>query len=145
MRPYRILMLMCGLPRSGKTTAAQRMVFPIVSPDAIRLALHGQRFAPEAEGFVWSIARVMARSLFLAGHQTVVIDATHVTRARRDEWRDALRGMVDEVQVCFIDTPAEECIRRARAAGDEEIVPVIERMAAALERPDDDEIRVLLP
>ncbi len=35
---------MVGLPYSGKSTAARELGFPIVCPDAIRLALHGQRF-----------------------------------------------------------------------------------------------------
>ena len=81
------LIAMVGLPRSGKSTWAKKAGHPIVSPDAIRLALHGQRFISEAEPFVWAIAKAMVRALFLAGHSAVILDATNNTRKRRDEWK----------------------------------------------------------
>jgi len=62
---------------------------PIVNPDSIRLALHGKPFIPEAEPFVWAVAKCMAKALFLAGHETVVVDATNTTRKRRDEWKSS--------------------------------------------------------
>jgi predicted kinase len=127
------LVLMAGLPRSGKTTRALSLSrehgWPIVCPDAIRLGLHGRRFVGLAEPFVWAVARLMVRALFLAGHDAVVLDATNGTRRRRDEWRDA--GWVR--QFCVIDTAREACLARAAAEGDAEIGPVIERMAAAWE------------
>jgi predicted kinase len=126
------LILTVGLPRSGKSTWARRQGVPVVCPDAIRLALHGQRFQALAEPLVWAIARVMVRALFLAGHGRVVVDATHVTRKRRDFW---LADGGEQWAVLHVPFPAdrEECVRRARAMGDEEIIPVIERMAAEFE------------
>ena len=38
------LILTVGLPRSGKTTWALAQGYPIVAPDAIRLAVTGQRY-----------------------------------------------------------------------------------------------------
>ena len=35
------LIVMVGLPRSGKTTWARKQGYPIVNPDSIRLAFHG--------------------------------------------------------------------------------------------------------
>lgn len=120
-----------GLPRSGKTTWARQQGFPIVNPDSIRLALHGQRFEPAAEPFVWAIAKVMVRALFIAGHNTVILDATNTTEQRRDEWKS------DEWVRSYhvFHTPGEICIARAGQAGDMEIIPVIERMAEALTLP----------
>ncbi len=130
--------LLCtvGLPRSGKTTWARKQNLPIVSPDAIRLALHGQRFIAEAEPHVWAIAKTMVRALFLAGHSHIILDATNMTRKRRDEWQSI------EWKTFFkiIDTPARVCLDRAKAEGDEYIVPVIERMAAQYEGLQNDEI-----
>lgn len=51
------LVLMVGLPRSGKSTIARSGRVPIVSPDAIRLALHGQPFIASAEPTVWATAK----------------------------------------------------------------------------------------
>jgi predicted kinase len=61
------LILTMGLPRSGKSTWAKQQSVPIVSPDAIRLAMTGQRWVGELEDMVWVVAKYMVRSLFLAG------------------------------------------------------------------------------
>ena len=78
----------------------------------------------------------MVRSLFLAGHDTVILDACNNTRMRRDEWRS------DEWDTVFKVIPESHlvCYTRADAQGDAGIVPVIERMAAEHEPLSDDEI-----
>lgn len=126
-----------GLPRAGKSTWARRVSklhgWPIVSPDAIRLALHGQRYAAEAEPMVWTQAKYMARSLFLAGHDTVILDATNTTRARRDEWIDP-RWHTSWV-IIEPEDPLKTCLGRA----DELLRPVIQRMFDLMEPLGDDE------
>lgn len=131
MSPETTLILMCGLPYSGKSTKARQMGYPIVCPDAIRLALHGERFLYQAEPMVWLMAKYMVRSLFLAGHRIVTLDATNITVARRKEWA----GEADQVRVFYVGTPEALCIHRAKDAGDEEIIPVIQRMAGDIEPP----------
>ena len=118
-----------GLPRSGKSTWARQQGVPVVNQDSIRLAIHGQRFYAAAEGFVWAVAETMVRSLFLAGHQTVILDATNVSRKRRDRWRSK------EWETAFklIDASPALCRRRAEEMGDTEILPVIDRMAGEWE------------
>lgn len=121
----KILIATVGLPRSGKSTWSKRQAWPIVSPDAIRYAIHGQRYIQEAEGFVWAIARAMVKALFLAGHQIVIFDACSNTRKRRQE-------LIANDHITFykyIDTPTEVCFDRAAAEKDEYIVSTIERMA----------------
>lgn len=141
-RPYyhsKICLLM-GLPYSGKSTAASHLSkilgAPIVCPDHIRRAVHGQRYAQEAEPLIWPIARIMVRSLFRAGHEWVILDATNTTRERRDEWRSSENW---RVYVHEVDCTQFECERRARKAGDEEILPIIKRMAGRYEPLQDDE------
>jgi len=121
------LHLTVGLPRSGKTTWALKTPWPIVCPDAIRLALHGQRWFKEAEPIVWAHAKLMVRSLFRAGHLHVVLDATNNTRKRRDEWRhDAEWRLVFHT----FEVDAETCRQRALDTGRPELLEVIDRMAA---------------
>ena len=124
------LIMMVGLPRSGKSTWAREQGVPIVCPDAIRLALHGHRFLQSAEPWVWAMAHLMVESLFRAGHEWVVLDATNNTRRRRKEW---LNSPTWKVKVKVIDTPAYKCIERAKDEGDLDIIPVIERMAKQYE------------
>jgi predicted kinase len=120
------LILTVGLPRSGKTTWARSTGYPMVNPDSIRLAICGQRFYGPAEPFVWAIAYTMVDALFKAGHETVVVDATNNTAKRRAEWFNRFGS----VKLKFFHTLPQECAERARQAGDLEIIPVIERMAA---------------
>ena len=124
------LILMVGLPYSGKTTAALKLGRPIVSPDAIRLALHGERYLAPAEPMVWTIAEYMVKALFEAGHTHVVIDATNNTVKRRQFWADAGDWAI---QYRIIDTPEKLCVQRAQQAEDTEIVPIIARMASGHE------------
>lgn len=125
-----------GLPRSGKTTWAKGQGHPIVNPDSIRLALHGQRFVVEAEPFVWAIAKTMVAALFLAGHSVVVLDATNTTKKRRGEWTDKRWQTYFRV----FSATAEVCKSRAMAIGDQQIIPVIDRMDGQYEPLDSNEL-----
>jgi hypothetical protein len=78
---------------------------------------------------VWAIAKIMVRSLFLAGHNMVVLDATNNTARRRDDWKDELWQRFYVV----MDINKEACILRAKEVNDSYIVSVIERMASYIE------------
>jgi predicted kinase len=127
------LILMVGLPRSGKSTFANILRdekgYPIVNPDSIRLSLHGETFLPSMEPYVWAIARTMVESLFLAGHDTVILDSTAITYRRRAEW---LSKKWDTSYV-YRDTNKEECIKRAIESGREDLIPIINRMSKVQE------------
>lgn len=134
-----LLILTVGIPRSGKSTWAREQNLPIVNPDSIRLALHGQRFQSLSEPFVWAIATVMVRALFLAGHSKIIVDATHTTKKRREFWKDKQWRCVFKV----FDTSKEICLKRAQ--DDAEIIPVIERMHAQYEPLTSDEGELYAP
>ena len=119
------LILTVGLPRSGKSTWALEQKFPIVNPDSIRIALHGNYFTPEAEPMVWTIARYMVSALFVAGHNIIIVDATHTTSKRREFWNF---HKVKRMYKIF-DIEKEICIQRAKEGKRGDLIPVIERMA----------------
>jgi predicted kinase len=132
---HKTLICLVGLPYSGKTTWARATGHPVVCPDAVRVAVHGQRFVERAEPFVWATVKAMVRALFLAGHRAVVLDATNTTRKRRDEWRSPDWATYFKV----FDATKDVCLARAGLAGDAEIAPVIERMAGQWEALAGDE------
>ena len=118
------LILTVGLPRSGKSTWAKEQGHPIVNRDAIRLALHGKAYIMDAEPMVTAIEDYMVRSLFLAGHSTVIVDACHVTQKRRERWVNPM--WIIEWRI--IDTRKGICIQRAWDDDREDLIPIIESM-----------------
>jgi predicted kinase len=133
--PEQTLICMVGLPRSGKSTWARTTPHPIVNPDAIRLALHGQPYYPGAEGMVWAVTTLMVKALFGAGHKTVILDATNRTRGRRDVWRSKSW----QTRFKVISTDVETCVARAEAQDRQDLVEVIHRMAKETEPLREDE------
>jgi predicted kinase len=135
-----VLYLPVGLPRSGKSTWAdslrKKMGAVIVNPDSIRLALHGQDFIASAESIVWATAELMVKSLFLAGHKTVVLDATNVKKDDRKKW---IRPNQWKHFFVTFYTPKDVCIARAIEGGREYLVPVIEKMNEQFEPITDSE------
>jgi len=134
------LILMVGLPRSGKTTRARKLSSdlnaPLVSPDAIRRVITGRAYHQNSEPLVWGVAKTMVQSLFEAGHGTVIVDACNNTKARRDEWR--FGHWKTELHV--VATPASVCRQRAvDSCADPNLLSVIDRMAVSYEPPDKDE------
>lgn len=123
------LIALVGLPRAGKSTYAKSLGHPIICPDSIRLALHGQRYIDLAEPFVWAIAGVMIRALHKAGHDTVILDATNMTHKRRSQWINKEY----ETEFHYLPTAQDVCITRAKADNDSEIIDVINRMAGEFE------------
>lgn len=136
-----LLIAMVGLPRSGKSTIAAQLRnlygYPVVSRDALRLVMHGQRYAIEAEPMVKAVSRYMIGALFGAGHMTVLCDETNYSQAAREALQD------DKWRVEFyeVTTSKEVCQERALATNQADLVPVIEAMAARYEPLEDHEVK----
>ena len=80
---------------------------------------------------------MMVRSLFNAGNDVVILDATNMTRWQRDQWQSVEWDTVFH----FIDTEVVECQRRATSSGQDDVVSVIEEFAAKFEPLEKDERR----
>ena len=141
-----LLIVTVGLPRSGKSTWTKWLQHPIVNPDSIRIALHGQAYVKEAEQFVWAIAHTMVRALFLAGHNTVALDATNTTKKIRDQWKSEswqtkFKVMPGHDTVENLLLTMQDCMDRAIKTEKPELVPIIQNMAAQFEFLSDDELK----
>ena len=118
------ILMTVGLPQSGKSTWARKQGLPIVNPDSIRLSLHGLPYIEKYESEVWRIARIMVESLFLAGNDIIILDATNLTKERQDRWKS------HKWEIFFkrFHTPKTQCIRRAKKNNKEYLIPIIEKM-----------------
>ena len=137
----KLCIAMMGLPRSGKSTIAADLSkmysAPIVCRDAIRLALHGQRFQQEAETMVKAISDIMLRALFLSGHEVVIVDETNYSRAARDTLKSPSWNTV----FYEIFTDPDTCKQRAIETLQTDLVSVIDSMYARYEPLGEDEVR----
>lgn len=144
-----------GLPRSGKSRwcddwVRQSIVNPlwdlpdgpvaepkrpgvIVCGDDFRHAVHGGEYRVEAEGTVFAAMDVAVRALLRRGFD-VIIDETCTTEATLLRY---LRIDPDATPV-FIDTPEEECLRRAFEEDREYLAGPIRRMAGQLRKLRED-------
>jgi predicted kinase len=124
-----ILIMTVGLPRSGKSTwakdAAKEYGCPVVNRDAVRLALHGNRFINAAEDMVAAVTKYMVKALFIAGHNHVILDECNVSEKRRVEWMKGPWRIMYKV----FDVPADVCKQRAIETEQEDLIPIIDRMA----------------
>jgi predicted kinase len=132
------LSIMVGLPGSGKSVYAEQLGVTVVSPDAFRKAM-GNLFNPKAEKLVWATIDLAVRGLLIAGND-VVIDATNITKQRREPWVKMAKELTDNLLLIFVvDIDTELC--KARNGIRSLPVPdsVIDRMALAFEMPTSDE------
>lgn len=126
------LILTIGLPRSGKSTWAKTTGYPIVNRDAIRIALHGLPYIQNAEPMVTAIENYMVESLFIASHETVIVDATHLKEKYRKKWERSDRW---KVEYKIFNVSKEICIQRAQFDGRRDLIPIIEKMDEEKEMP----------
>jgi predicted kinase len=137
------LSIMVGLPGSGKSVYAEQLGITVVSPDSFRKAM-GNLFNPKAEKMVWATIDLAVRGLLIAGND-VVIDATNVTKARREPWVKMAKELTDEpLSIFVVDIDTYLC--KERNANREYPVPesVVDRMALSFEMPTNDEGEVTI-
>ena len=146
------LVLICGLPASGKTTLARQLAreIPAIRLDKdkwtteLSLDVWYEEFRVRIERQLWALAQEL-----LAHGQSVILEWGHWARAERDEKRLAARALGVEVELHHLDAPLEELIERAehrQAAGEWIHAPMtrahFEQWATVFQPPDDDELRL---
>ncbi|HYD09037.1 MAG TPA: ATP-binding protein [Acidimicrobiales bacterium] len=144
------LVLICGLPASGKSTLARRLATEM---PAVRL--NKDDWVIELGGDLWDDAlRVrVERQLWsltqeLLDHGvSVILEWGHWARAERDEKRLGARTLGVGVELHVLDAPIDELLARSdrrTLAGDWVQAPItrahFEAWVTRFERPDDDEL-----
>jgi predicted kinase len=144
------LVLICGLPASGKSTLARRLAPQI---DAIRLDKDG--WVTQLGGDVWDDAfRVRVEQQLwqlsldlLARGQNVILEWGHWARVERDEKRLGARALGVGVELHYLHAPLEELIARAErrnVSGEWTAAPMqrahFEAWATIFQPPDEEEM-----
>ena len=67
----------------------------------------------------------MVKSLFSAGHDTVIVDSTHLRHKYIERWESSQW----EIKFEYFSTSPEVCIERAIKDKKEELIPIIKAMS----------------
>jgi len=110
------LILMKGLPASGKSTKAQELIIKYgntvrINKDLLRTMLHFDKFTGVNEGNTQKASREIAK-MFLSNQVNVIIDDTNLNPNTMQSWKDFAREMNAKIEYHDIDTPVEECLAR---------------------------------
>ena len=137
-----VLIVMCGLPASGKSTYSQWLVesgvFKRVCPDRIRKELYGDENIQGDGKRVFEIAHERTRVYGTFGHN-VVFDATNIDRKRRRELVKEMRPYFDVIICKWFSTPFATCVARNEERERQVPFAVMKRMALYFQPPTLDE------
>ena len=138
------LYLMAGAPGSGKTYWATHHLTEndkYISRDEIRFSMLEDKddyFARENEVFDEFIKQIN-NSLMI--YDNVFVDATHLNFASRNKTISRIHVPVDEINVVFLDTSLNTCIKRNAQRTGRKFVPeiVIKNMYRSINFPEKEE------
>ena len=140
------LILMCGVPASGKSTIAKKLSAclnntPIVSMDDIREMLFGTRKCQKEGYLVYKLAVNKIIRLF-SESDIVIFDATNRNAKARKQVIQGIQDCVDCCVYCiFVNTPLDVALDRNTKRDESIQVPpvAIRRMYETLQPPTNEE------
>jgi predicted kinase len=129
------IVLLVGLPGSGKSTYLERLGVQGLSSDAVRGLLADDETDQSIHREVFATLRYLLRRRLALQRPVTYLDATHLTVRERRPYVKMGQLYGCAVEAVFFDVPLEVC--RERNRGRRRMVPedVLERMAAKLTPP----------
>ena len=133
------IIVLTGLPGSGKSTWLERRGVTALSSDWVRLVLADDMTDQSIHPRVFQTLRYLLRHRLAMGRPETYVDATHLTPEERRPYIQIARWYGCEAEAVFFDVPLETCRERNRARN--RVVPdeTMLLMAAKLRPPSVEE------
>jgi len=125
-----VLVMVKGLPASGKTTYARTLVdkgYVRVNKDDLRAMMHNSKWSKGNEKQVLYARDTAVRNALFNG-QNVIVDDTNFAPGHEATLRQIAQDTESNFEAVVIDTPLEECIKRNENRANKVPVSVIVTM-----------------
>lgn len=124
-----VLLMLKGLPASGKSTYAKKLVdeknYFRVNKDDLRLMINNDNWTSKKEKSIIKARNALIR-IGLESGRNVVVDDTNFYKVHHDDLKAIAQEMKASFKVEFIDKPLEQCIaddlKRTRSVGKDVIM-----------------------
>ncbi len=143
------LILLVGLPGSGKSTYAAEQGWTVLSSDELRRVLLDDARDQTANRAVFALLRRVLRMRLELRRPVTCIDATNLTPYERRPYIKTAQLYDADIEAVYFDIPLAVCLERNR--GRDRVVPpdVVDKMSKRLVAPEEAEgfsaIRVVRP
>lgn len=110
------LIVLAGLPASGKSTKAKELIVHgkdiiRINRDLLREMMHFGKYSRDNEREIMNTEKLMAQYFIQYGFD-VIVDDTNLKKKTLDMWRDVADMLSCEIEIYKISTPIEVCIER---------------------------------
>ena len=109
-----LIVLLVGLPGSGKSTWAERPGVATLSSDALRGVLIDDPTNQTIHRRVFAAMRYLLRHRLELGRPVTFIDSTHLTPRERRPYLKMADLYDCDIEAVFFDVPLEVCLERNR-------------------------------